>query len=89
MAPAWDEAKRLANILKHGADFASVALFEWESAIVKEDRRRKYGETRQIAKGFIAGRLYILVYIVRDEDIRVISLRRANRREVRDYESGI
>jgi uncharacterized protein len=45
----WDEAKRKANIAKHGIDFADVALFDWEGV----DDREDYGELREIALGFI------------------------------------
>ena len=47
----WDERKRRLNLLKHGMDFAEVEDFAWESAVIRPDRRRDYGEDRYIALG--------------------------------------
>ena len=85
MGVVWDEAKRAANLRKHGVDFAEIEAFEWEKAVLVEDRRRDYGERRRLAYGLIAERVYVVVFADRDPDIRVISLRKANRREVRRY----
>ena len=81
----WDEAKRAANIAKHGVDFAAVESFDFESALVMTDDRDDYGETREIALGHINARLHVLIFTWRNEVVRVISLRKANRREVRVY----
>jgi uncharacterized DUF497 family protein len=86
MAPVWDEAKRLANLRKHGRDFSDADSFDWPNADIELDQRRDYGETRYVATGTIRGRLHVLVFTVRGEELRAISLRRANRREVRRYE---
>jgi uncharacterized protein len=85
MAPIWDEEKRRANFEKHGIDFELVDAFEWETARIVTDERHVYGEPRLIAIGFIRGRLHVLVFTRRGNEIRVISLRKANRREVRRY----
>ena len=83
----WDEAKRAANLRKHGVDFESVAEFDWSAALVLPDTRRDYGEPRWIALGPLGHRVFCLVFTKRGERIRVISLRKANRREVNRYES--
>jgi uncharacterized DUF497 family protein len=49
------------------------------------DSRFDYGETRQIAFGFINNRLFVCVFTDRDNERRIISLRKANSREVRRY----
>ncbi len=85
MAPIWDEEKRRANFEKHGVDFESIDAFEWDTASIVVDERRDYGELRFIAIGFIRGRLHVLVYTRRKNEVRVIGLRKANRREVRRY----
>ena len=59
--------------------------FEWETARVVEDTRRDYGETRLQVLALLDGRLYAAVVTPRGEDLRVISLRKANRREVERY----
>ena len=81
----WDEAKRAENHVKHGIDFALVDAFEWDSALIAPDARRDYGELRYSAFGLIEDRLFNPVFAPRAGRIRVISLRRANRREVHRY----
>jgi len=81
----WDERKRAANLAKHGVDFAIVERFAFDTAVVIIDDRRDYGEVRYRALGMIDGRLYALVFTARAGRTRVISLRRANDRERRNY----
>jgi len=85
--PSWDENKRLSNLAKHGVDFRDLGGLIWSEAVIFEDHRRDYGERRWIAKAPIGERLYVVVYVVRDGDVRYISARKANSREVADYES--
>jgi uncharacterized DUF497 family protein len=82
----WDEAKCLANIAKHKVDFNLAADFCWDTAITVEDDRFEYDEKRFIAIGFIDDRLHVLIFTFRDDVIRIISLRKANSREQRNYE---
>ena len=86
MKLTWDEAKRAANLEKHGVDFAAIEAFDWATALVLEDTRKDYGETRLLAMGLIEGRLHALVFARRADGVRVISLRKANSRERRRYE---
>lgn len=81
----WDETKRADNLAKHGIDFAIVEGFEWDTAVIAADARRDYRELRYSAFGLIEDHLFNLVFTPRAGKIRVISLRRANRREVRQY----
>ena len=80
----WDPAKRLSNIAKHdGIDFVSVKDFEWSTAqTVRSDRG---GEVRYSAIGYIGPRLHVLIYTARDGARRIISLRKANKREETNY----
>lgn len=64
---------------------AQALEFEWDSAVVQEDVRRKYAEVRWRATGYIGLRLYVLIYCVRGDATRVISLRKANKREENQY----
>ncbi len=80
----WDEAKRRANIAKHGVDFAAMEDFDWETAAVIFDDRHE--EARWIAAGFIEWYLHVVVYTVRGETVRVISLREATPREKKHYD---
>ena len=80
----WDEGKRLSNQLKHGVDFSKAEAFEWETAVIHYSPRG--AEARYVAVGFIAHRLHYLVYTIRGNNRRIVSLRRANQREQRRYE---
>ena len=81
----WDESKSATNHAKHGVPFEASREFDWETALVVTDSRRDYGETRYEATGFIGLRLFVLVFTMRGGNRRVISLRKANTREVRRY----
>ncbi len=83
----WDEPKRAANLAKHGVDFETVWRFDMSSAVRSLDRRMDFGEARWRATGFIRARLHVLVFTWRDENIRVISLRKANAKERKAYET--
>ncbi|MBO0905555.1 BrnT family toxin [Jiella sonneratiae] len=82
----WNDAKRAGNLAKHGVDFAEVHHFFWDVAIIRPDDRSDYGETRLSATAPLLGRLHVMIYVVRDDTIRIISLRKANKRERRRYE---
>lgn len=83
----WNEYKKEANFEKHGVDFNEIGNFEWDSAIETIDDRKDYGEQRWIAVGRILNRIYVLIYTIRNKNIRVISLRKANTRERNYYET--
>jgi uncharacterized DUF497 family protein len=85
----WDPAKGDENLAKHGVDFESAANFDWVVAIITPDTRRNYGEARFVAHGPIDGRLYVLVYTRRHPFRRIISLRKANKREQAEYTVAI
>jgi uncharacterized DUF497 family protein len=85
MIITFDTAKDLSNQRKHGVSLAAAEWFEWDEALVREDMRREYGERRMIALGYIDVRLYCMVYVDRNDERRIISLRKANSREVNLY----
>ena len=82
----WDERKNAANKEKHGVDFTLAEEFCWDTALETIDDRADYGETRWIALGLIGDRVHVMIYTFRNDNIRIISLRKANRREVDYYE---
>lgn len=82
---SWDEAKRAANLDKHGVDFASLDRFEWAGAVSFVDVRNDYAEARTIAIGRIGTRVHVVVFTWRDGSRRIISARKANPREVKFY----
>ena len=85
----WDEAKRRANIAKHGIDFLDVPRMFSSVMLVGPDVRKDYGEIRQIGFGFIRGRLMTVVFTERTKVIRIISARKANSREEAYYQEAI
>lgn len=84
----FDPAKDAANLSKHGVSLARAADMDLGAARVVEDDRTNYGEARFIALGTIGSRVHVLVFTMRDEVVRVISLRKAKPKEVRLYEQG-
>ncbi len=82
----WDEAKRLANIAKHDIDFTVAPKLDLDTATIDFSMRQR--EIRFSATDFIGNRLCTLIFTVRDNKIRVISLRRASRSEERRYEQS-
>lgn len=79
----WDPEKAQSNLEKHGIDFASVARFEWDTAVTR--RSDRHGEPRSVAYGYMEKRLHSLAFTIRRDRIRIISLRKANVREERYY----
>jgi len=82
----YDPRKNDMNILKHGLSFEVVSKFNFEKALFWQDVREDYLEGRFCALGYIGKRLHALVFTPREDSFRVISLRKANRREVKHYE---
>ena len=80
-----DPKKLAANVAKHGVWFDLAKDFEWETALIVVDDRLRYGETRFSAMGLIDGRLYVLIFTLRETSVRIISLRKANIKEVKRY----
>ena len=85
----WDESKFKENQSKHGISFADTfGVFEDPNAVTIEDFQR--GEQRYITIGMDAfGRILVVVYTWRGDNIRVISARKAVRYEVKQYEGEI
>ena len=89
MNVTFDPAKDAANLAKHGVSLLDAVGFEWETAVVWPDTRRDYGEPRMVALGYIGLRIMSVVFVDRPPEQpterRVISLRKANTREVKRY----
>jgi uncharacterized DUF497 family protein len=89
MKITYDPVKNNKNIENRGLSFDEVVNFDFETAIRWEDTRKDYGEVRYCALGKVADRVHAVVYIRIDGGIRVISFRKANKREVNIYEAKI
>lgn len=84
-----DERKRAANLKKHGLDFADApSVIESDAALTFEDRRFDYGE-RFVTLGVLREEVVAIVTAETDEEIRVISMRKAERNEEEIYYSGL
>ena len=81
----FDAAKDEANRAKHGLSLAAAAAIEWDSALAWPDMRHAYGELRTVCVGYIGLRLHMVVFTDRGAVRRIISLRKANAREVARY----
>jgi len=83
----WDEAKSDACFVQRGFDFAyAIRAFLDPNRTVDRDRRWNYGEERYRLLGMIEERVFVVIFTVRNSVIRVISARKANKREVWEYE---
>jgi uncharacterized DUF497 family protein len=82
----WDPAKNRSNFAKHGFDFEDARLVFEGFCFTFEDRRFQYGETRLITIGLLEGRAVVIAHSMRSESTRIISMRKANRREQKIYQ---
>jgi len=81
----FDPEKDKLNQQKHGLPLSAADAFDWDSAQIREDDRFDYPEQRFEATGYIGLRLYVLIFCMNDEMVRLISLRRAEKYEERRY----
>ncbi len=81
----WDEAKRLANIRKHGFDFVGVETVFDGPTFTVEDAPLEYGETRFVTIGFWKGRVVYIVHTESEDVIRIISIRKATKYEEEEF----
>ena len=85
MNKSFDPAKQAINDANHGIFFSEAIAFDWEKALLHPDNRRAYGESRFVAIAPIGSRLHVMVFTLRGTSVRIISLRKANRREAKHY----
>ncbi|UBF24829.1 BrnT family toxin [Kovacikia minuta CCNUW1] len=87
----WDDNKAESNTLKHGITFEeAVTVFADPYLMFTEDSKHSQGEEREWAIGEAEnGSIVVVVFTVRGEKIRIISARKATKRECQRYESGI
>lgn len=81
----FDPAKDLLNLSAHGLSLALAELLVWDEALVWVDERFEYDEVRMVGLVPEGDRLYYVAFVDRDEVRRIISLRFAERREVKYY----
>jgi uncharacterized protein len=85
----WDERKRKLNLAKHGIDFRDAeAIFDGPLVTVA-DTREDYGEPRYVALGLLEDIVVFVVYAERNDQVRIISIRKALKYEARFFFSQI
>ena len=82
----WDSDKAAANVSRHGVSFElAMLVFLDNGRLIKLYERFDYGEERIITMGHVNNRLHVVVYTQTNDTIRIISARKANRRERKRY----
>jgi hypothetical protein len=90
MVVVWDPAKAAANLEKHAIRFADAELVLFDPLAITLEDLTAVGERRHVSLGADAlARILVVAYTYRNEDIRLISARRATRKERRRYGEGI
>ncbi len=85
----WSEAKRSANLHKHGLDFVDApGVFEGLT-YTYEDDRFAYHELRFVTLGLLEGVVVSIVHTENEDEIRIISFRKATRREAVIYQDAL
>jgi hypothetical protein len=82
--------KARANVQKHGVRFSDAEGVLFDPGAISEEDEESRGEQRFVSIGRDhVGRILVVAYTYRGEDIRLISARRATRRERHSYEEGV
>ena len=81
----WDDAKRQSNLQKHGLYFADAAKVFSGPLVLLQDKREDYSEQRMIGIGLLDYLVVLIVHVESDQDIRVISMRKADSDETDLY----
>jgi uncharacterized DUF497 family protein len=81
-----DPNKSRANYFKHGIVLEFAQYLDWANEMVWQDVRQNYNEVRMSGLVPLEGKIYAVVYVLRAESTRMISLRKANNREIKQYD---
>jgi hypothetical protein len=85
MRYTWDEAKRQANLNKHGLDFADAEHVFAGPMVLFEDKRAEYGEQRMIGIGLLDVLVVLIVHVESEDEVRIVSMRKADSDETDLY----
>ncbi len=85
----YDPAKRAKTLKDRGIDFEEASEVFAGAAMDFQDTRQDYGETRIITFGFLDNRMVVIVWTQRGETRHIISMRKANEREIKKYTKGL
>jgi uncharacterized protein len=85
----FDRAKDTSNRARHGVSLSLARKLDWDAALAWVDHRFGYDELRMIALAPKTNTLYYVAFVDRGDRRRIISLRRATRREVKHYVENV
>ena len=85
----FDPAKDEANRARHGLSLLEAARLHWDWLLCHPDVRRDYRELREVGFAPLADRVHCVVFVQQGSTLRIISLRRANAREVNQYDQAL
>jgi len=85
MEITYDQSKNAKNIKERCLSFEEVIEFDFETDKFSVDLRKHYGEQREIALGLLNDRVHVLIFIRTEKGLRVVSFRKANKREIGEY----
>ena len=83
----WDEDKSAENFMSRGFGFDLIERFNWDTALIQRDLRIE-SEERWVSLGLVEERMHVVVWTPRGPYTRIISMRKANDREVARYAQG-
>lgn len=90
MRYSYDPAKKKSNLIKHGLDFDEAKrVIESGNTVTFEDNRYEYDEPRFITLGNLDGSIVVIVTTESDSEIRIISMRKADKNEQKIYFNNI
>ena len=89
MKISFDPDKDKKNVKKHSVSLSEAAKLDWDLLMCAPDSRRDYGELREIGFAPIERRVFNVVFVQRNDELRTISLRKANFKEVIDYDQAL
>ena len=81
----WSETKRAVNLKTHGLDFVDASVVFESVTFTFEDDRFSYGEQRFVTLGLLAGVPVSVVHTESENEVRIISFRKATNREAQIY----
>ncbi len=85
----WDGEKSATNLVKHGLSFQDAHFVFASPCVTFADDRYDYGEPRFITLRTLAGRVVVIAHTPRNQQIRIISMRKANEREQKIYQKRL
>ncbi|MDR2244718.1 MAG: BrnT family toxin [Burkholderiales bacterium] len=81
----WNPEKRLANLKKHGLDFSDAEQVFSGHTLMRQDHRFAYGEARFSTMGLLKDKVVVIAHTETENEIRIISMRKAVRYERENY----